>query len=88
MSIWDKIRGKNKEEPKKIPLPEELETYLRNQISLCNNQLRGITLDSAKQYNLETIEFYIGEAFETGVYFGIGYEQQEQINKRAESTTH
>lgn len=84
MSIWDKILGKKKEkEQKKIPLPEDLEAYLRNQVTLCNNQLRGVSPEKAKEYNKETIEFYIADVFETGFYFGIEHERQEQINKQA-----
>jgi len=65
-----------------IPEGTDLASFADNCLTKCNNQLRGIINDKAKEYNLETITYYMGLLIQESIEFGIKIEQERVRNEK------
>lgn len=66
------------------PLPEDknFEDFVTNCLTQCNNQLRGVINEKAKQYNLEILEYYFAEVMKESINFGIALEKESNLNEK------
>jgi len=79
-----KIFGLEITKVKKYNIPEggEFEAFIEDCHTKCNNQLRGITNDKAKEYNSETLIFYFGLLIEKSIEYGMELQQSLDRNKK------
>jgi len=79
-----RILGYEIQKAKKYDIPEgnSLQIYSDECLTKCNNQLRGVINEKAKEYNQETLMYYMGLLIEKAIEFGIELEETRIRNEK------